>query len=141
MPAILASLTEYLLNLACRRHFGKQWKFFGIFFKKMNLGSHQRSRDNSCGPERTRTAYLCNANAVFYLVNYWPSSGPEEIRTPNPLHAMEVRYRCATGPCRNIQSNAVLVPTDLGLRYRRAKLDLIASSFLLFKMRPHFEIK
>ena len=25
-------------------------------------------------------------------------SGPEEIRTPNPLHAMEVRYRCATGP-------------------------------------------
>src|SRR3990167_2397147 len=25
------------------------------------------------GPERTRTAYLCNANAVFYPVNYWPS--------------------------------------------------------------------
>ena len=25
-----------------------------------------------CGPERTRTADLCNANAVFYLLNYWP---------------------------------------------------------------------
>ena len=24
--------------------------------------------------------------------------GPEEIRTLNPLHAMEVRYRYATGP-------------------------------------------
>lgn len=25
-------------------------------------------------------------------------SGPEEIRTLNPFHAMEVRYHCATGP-------------------------------------------
>ena len=30
--------------------------------------------------------------------------GPEEIRTPNPLHAMEVRYRCATGPRRFTRS-------------------------------------
>ena len=29
---------------------------------------------------------------------YEPFCGPEEIRTLNPFHAMEVRYHYATGP-------------------------------------------
>ena len=33
------------------------------------LRSHRRS-----GPERTRTADLCYAKAVFYLLNYWPKN-------------------------------------------------------------------
>lgn len=35
--------------------------------------------------------------------------GPKEIRTPNPLVANEVRYRCAMGP------NHKKTPPDAGL--------------------------
>ena len=41
-----------------------------------------------------------NLNVPTTLIRLWRilRCGPKEIRTPNPLVANEVRYRCAMGP-------------------------------------------
>ena len=66
-----------------------------------------------CGPERTRTADLCNANAVFYLLNYWPFTlfrvNPQVLALRNPQGSGPYRIRTGDLP----DAIGTLQPTEL----------------------------
>ncbi len=56
----------------------QSWRFFDRFFDlgyevgEFVLWTYWGSISDVCGPDRTRTDYLCNANATLYQVSYGP---------------------------------------------------------------------